>query len=352
MRVKEIPYKEESISLHDKIWQKGKVAQCQIELTFRCSHRCNYCYIPPLLLEGKEKGKELNTEKWKKIIDKIVASGVQWISFTGGDPFIREDFLEIYLHAKKKGLFVNILTNAGNINKATAEFLKLYRPFNIEVTLNSLKEDTFEKITRVKGSFKKTMQGIFLLKEFSLPFKIKFKVLTLNLKELEAVGNFSRELKVPFNFNFQVYPRLDGSTAPLKYRLTPEAIKKEFFQNDEYSPSSPRIPAGEKRKLFKCGIGTWSFSISPEGKVMACPFLREYTIPCWENLLQEFKILSHTLREKKFTRDTPCSRCSLFYICSWCPAIAFLETGEYQKNIPYYCKLTKLLGKQRIECEA
>ncbi|NOZ64474.1 MAG: radical SAM protein [Caldiserica bacterium] len=352
MQVKEIPYKEESISLHDKIWQKGKVAQCQIELTFRCSHRCNYCYIPPPLLEGKEKGKELNTEAWKKLIDKIVSSGVQWISFTGGDPFTREDFLEIYLHAKKKGTFINILTNAGNINKETAKFLKLYRPFTIEVTLNSIKEDTFEKITRVKGSLKKAMEGIFLLKEFSLPFKIKFKVLTLNLKEMEAVAKFSRELKVPFNFNFLVYPRLDGSTEPLKYRLTPETIKEEFFQKDEYPPPSLHLPEGDKRKIFKCGAGTWSFSISPEGKVMVCPFLREYSFSPKGNLLKEFKDLSHTLREKNFTKNTPCSRCSLFYFCSWCPAIAFLETGDYQKNIPYYCKLTRILGKQKVECEA
>ena len=71
----------------------------QIELTYRCNLNCIHCYCKGL----EDKEEELNTFQWKTYFDEIRQEGCIFLGFTGGDPLIRDDFLELYSYARKKG---------------------------------------------------------------------------------------------------------------------------------------------------------------------------------------------------------------------------------------------------------
>ena len=79
----------------------------QIELTYRCNLNCVYCFCKGY----KEENKELSTIEWKKIIREIHKEGCFSLIFTGGEPLMRDDFLELYLYAKQKGFIITIFTN-------------------------------------------------------------------------------------------------------------------------------------------------------------------------------------------------------------------------------------------------
>ena len=67
----------------------------QVELTYRCSLKCIHCYCKG----SEDKGRELATKDWMKILDEIHKEGCIWLACTGGDPLSRDDFLELYSYA-------------------------------------------------------------------------------------------------------------------------------------------------------------------------------------------------------------------------------------------------------------
>ncbi len=109
-----------------------------------------------------------------------------WLLFTGGEIFARKDFLDIYTHAKKRGLLITLFTNGTQITPAIADYLADWRPFAIEITLYGRTRETYERLTRVPGSFDRCMRGIRLLKERGLPLKLKTVAVTINRHEMRT----------------------------------------------------------------------------------------------------------------------------------------------------------------------
>jgi MoaA/NifB/PqqE/SkfB family radical SAM enzyme len=103
-------YKNWSADVHQKFSDKPIVMQ--MEITYQCPIHCLHCYSD--CYNNKEYAKnELSTEEIKLIMDKIYAAGCMWFTFTGGDPMIRKDFIELYDYAKDKGFifYANYLKN-------------------------------------------------------------------------------------------------------------------------------------------------------------------------------------------------------------------------------------------------
>lgn len=129
------------------------------ELTYRCNLNCVYCYC----LGQGDKGKELGIDEVKKILDDLKRQGCLQLTLSGGEPLVREDFLEIYAHAKKNGFLTSIFTNGQLFNKEIIKYLVKAPPHSIEITLNGISESTYENITRVKGSFPRVIENIKIL---------------------------------------------------------------------------------------------------------------------------------------------------------------------------------------------
>ena len=114
--MQKIKYKTFSLRLHKKNWQSKKPNLCQFELTFGCALHCRHCYSD-CYNKARFIKRELNTKEVKLVLDKVYGQGMLWLCFTGGDPFSRKDFLELYAYAKDKGFIITIFTNAYSINK-------------------------------------------------------------------------------------------------------------------------------------------------------------------------------------------------------------------------------------------
>ncbi len=155
-----------------------------IEVTSRCNLRCVHCYISCPMNDPSAISKELNLESLKNIIDQIVDEGCLWLLITGGEPFVRADFLDFYVYARKKGLFITLFTNGTLINNSIADKLAEFGPSLLEITLYGRTEKTFESVTRVPGSYRRCMQGIELLMARGINLGLKTMIITLNKHEL------------------------------------------------------------------------------------------------------------------------------------------------------------------------
>ncbi|MEM6731853.1 MAG: radical SAM protein, partial [Myxococcota bacterium] len=79
-----------------------------IELTSRCNLRCVHCYLGDQDAQHAKRAGEMDTDTVKGLIDELVEAGCLYLTITGGDPMMRKDFGEIYVHAKQHGLLTTV----------------------------------------------------------------------------------------------------------------------------------------------------------------------------------------------------------------------------------------------------
>ena len=356
--MREIQYKTFSWNTHSKNWQRNRPNACQFELTFKCGLHCRHCYTECYNQSAYAK-KELKTKEIKFILDKLHQAGIIWLCLTGGDPLTRKDFLDIFAYAKDKGFIITVFTNGYSMSRETASFLKRRPPFVIEMTLNAVSKDLYERISQVKGSLAKVMKGIDLILKNGIALKIKTQITRDNLGEVPRIKKFIQGLGKTFRPGVDLFSRLDGDSAPCSLRISAQDILSLNGKNrraddgcrivsEERLPLVRLDPSKGKRApgagLFNCAIaGGDGFNIDPSGRMFLCNLIRKPSFSLLKTNIDDAqnKLLSEA-RGKKFVSRTKCTGCGLRGVCSWCPGKAYLETGDMEAPLEYYCRLASL----------
>ena len=351
-----LTYSDFSLGLHQKMPDQRFPLQGTIEVTHRCPMKCVHCYNNLPIRDQKAQREELTFEEHCRILDEIVKAGCLWLLYTGGEIFIRKDFLELYTYGKKKGLLITLFTNGILITPEIADYLKEWPPFNIEITLYGYTQKTYESITGLPGSYERCLRGIHLLMERELPLKLKTVVLTLNQHEIWQMKQFvEEELGLEFMFDAMVNPRLNGARTPLEVRLRPEEIveldcldPKRMAEWKRFADkfTGPVHSSRDGNRLYHCGGGSRAFSISPTGGLTVCALspadafnLRKGSFQKgWEEFLLK-------IREKKVTRRTKCISCEIKPMCGMCPANGTLENKDPEDPVDFLCQVAHLRAK-------
>ena len=137
-----------------------------IKLGYTCNNNCIHCVIAnnrksALAVRGNV---DRTTKEYMSELVDSRRRGVNYVTFTGGEPTIRKDILELVKFATKIGLRVSIQSNGRMFNYYKfAEELSKY-DINFVIAVHSHTPEIHDSITRAKGSFKQTMNGIKNLK--------------------------------------------------------------------------------------------------------------------------------------------------------------------------------------------
>ena len=326
-----------------------------IELTERCNLACKHCYINLPTNDRVARAAELTTEEVCRIFDEMADAGCLWLLLSGGDPFLRPDFLEIYAHAKKKGFLLNVYTNGTMITPKIADYLAEWPPRQIEITLYGMTEATYEAVTALPGSYKKCIRGIELLHERKLPLGLKAVGLTINKHEIEAMRAYSESLGLnrSLRVDYQINPRLNGSKIPCNVRLSAEEIvelelaipgsrdahirRHERLQKQRQKNGGREPPTN----LYRCGAGVSAFHIDSYGRLSLCMISRLNSYDLRQGSFAEgFKDYLLGARTKPRPRDFLCNRCEIEHMCNMCPAQSELFTGTIDEPVEVLCEIT------------
>ena len=137
-------------------YQYSAPLRMDLALTFKCQNDCIHCYAG-----GPHETPELNTEQWKQVIDRLSQIGVFILTFTGGEPTLREDLPELLGYAQGKGMVTGLITNGRKLKEKTyVETLEKAGLDFVQVTLESHKPKVHDLMTGTKGSWKETVTGI------------------------------------------------------------------------------------------------------------------------------------------------------------------------------------------------
>lgn len=327
----------------------------QIELTYRCNLNCIHCYSKGI--DERNDDKELSFSELKNIIDIIHKEGCLWLCLTGGEPLLREDFLDIYIYAYRKGLLIYVFTNGTLINKKIIRHFLRYKPFLIEITLNGIRQETYESITGVPGSFNKAMAAIDEVVKNRLPLVLKTNGLKQNRDEVLKIKSFTERLlgKGRFKFDSFIFPRLDGNLIPCRHRLDPKEIisieNKDADMLKQRQESSHRPLNIKRDKIFLYHCNTWmnQFFINPYGRLKFCYLSDDFSVDLRNASFKKgFYETFPKLLDQRYNSASKCKDCKLRFICLHCPARTFLEAGSYEGPVEYFCQLARMRAGQRM----
>jgi MoaA/NifB/PqqE/SkfB family radical SAM enzyme len=198
-----------------QMWKKlsktHAIFSFDLEITARCNLNCRHCYINLPAGDPEAKREELPLNKIENIVESAASMGVMWCLLTGGEPLLREDFHDIYLMLKKKGLLISVFTNATLITATHINLFRKYPPRDIEITVYGATSETYETITRIPGSFKAFKRGLSLLENSGVKIRLKAMALRSNIHEIPGIKKFcEKKTKDYFRFDPFLHLRFDG----------------------------------------------------------------------------------------------------------------------------------------------
>jgi radical SAM protein with 4Fe4S-binding SPASM domain len=354
-----------SFELWDRMKKRRAPIAFDLEVTARCNNDCRHCYINLPVGDLDALATELSLAEIERIAGEAVSMGAMWCLLTGGEPLLRDDFFELYLKLKRLGLLVSVFTNACLVTPEHIELFRKYPPRDIEVTMYGATEATYERVTRRPGSFQAFVRGLDRLLCSGVKVRLKAMALRSNVHELQEIARFCRaRTKDYYRFDPLLHLRFDADQARNAEihaeRLGPDeivAIERADEQrfgvlqkgcNELILPEQAHAGCNH---LFRCGTGNGSFSVSYNGKFRLCSSLwRPDTIydlrhgtlrDAWHTHVPRVRDLRSS--RKEFLER--CRVCPIINLCLWCPAHSYLETGEMDTVIDYFCRVAHARAK-------
>ena len=219
--------------------------------------------------------------EWKRILENLRASNIFSILFTGGEPFIRDDFIEIYLYAKKLGFRISIYTNGYSLSEESLFYLEKYKPQKIYITLYGVNSHSYQSMVHVNDAYKKVLNNIFRFQKAGINLVLRTQLTPFTEMYLEKMKSFADEIGVPFNFGSVIVPDLnleDGESNICN--LDPKKIveyeeldlnrKDERARQDDIFEFTMKTNPFDIKIPWSCGAVSSSLTITNQGYMVPC----------------------------------------------------------------------------------
>lgn len=313
-------------------------------MTPKCNLHCSYCYAT----SRKESQKKLlNLDDYKKIIDdslKYTINNELTICFTGGEPLLRKETIEVANYARCKGAITKLMTNGTLItNENVNDLLQSFDEFRI--SLDGSNAEIHNKY-RGKNAYERTINAINLLKQNNAKISLAMVVTKQNRTDVINMKNMWGNL-----LNFQPLFPLGNANNDSDLFLT----GKEYFEALSLDPDI--VPFANLKdiirrhqnsaSLFKCSMGDGEISISATGDMYPCQLL--HNSDCLIGNLHDntFDELYNSAINERFKHHTfecidGCKDCDFRLLCGGsCQARHYSETGTLDKA-GKFCEYEKL----------
>ncbi len=262
----------------------------RVSITDRCNYKCVYCRTG----EHGAQYPELPIDDYLRMIRLFVGLGIEKVRLTGGEPLLRHGLLDLLRELaglrtlNDKPLDLALTTN-GHLLDSLAGPLKDAGLNRITVSMDAVDAPTFERITRIPGSFQKVLSGVRAARDAGLtPLKINCVLLRgFNDAEIEGFARFAREENVIVRF-IEFMPLEEGRLWSPDIVVPLKEIVERISRTQPLTPLPPRENSETARRYtFPDGVGeigiiapvTQAFCgacsrvrLTSDGKIRTCLF--------------------------------------------------------------------------------
>lgn len=344
----------------------GAPFQVVWNITHACNLKCQHCYEDA----GAAAKDELTTEEAMRGIDILADAGVLILAFSGGEPTLRPDIVQLIRRSADRGMFPAVATSAVAFaqRKKVQEFKKAGLKF-AQISLDGARAETHDSFRGVLGAFDKTVQGIKNCVAEDLFVEVATTATKHNIDEIPALIDFAAELGADWFMLYNFIPTGRGadivssdlspderenvlrlcwnrmkvagvnvlSTAPQFARIAQEMTEQDFHESGGavvvpthfYNPELP----GQLRQLADfiggCGAGRFYMCLEPNGDMYPCVFFPHVESMKVGNLFKDdfehmwrHSKLFWNIRDKDNLKEN-CRSCEYRYTCGGCRARAY-----------------------------
>jgi len=299
------------------------------EITTKCNLSCIHC-----LSSSGVKLAELTTAECFNLVDQLAELKVFRINFGGGEPFIRDDFMQLLDYANGKGIITCVSTNGTMLDEKLVDSFKKWGEDNffIQVSLDGASKETNDRI-RGKGTFEQINRAVKLLAGAKLEFTINTVLTSVNYGELMDLYRYAEANDAKLRVS-RLRPSGKGKENWSRLALSREQMENfpKFLNahNDVLTGDSFFFLTTESRQnlgLNMCGAAKLTCSIAPDGKIYPCPFLQETEFEAGDIRKKNFSEIwtaSSILEMFRHRNVDACKSCYRLDSChGGCPAVGY-----------------------------
>ncbi len=332
--MKEISSEDYFQIVSEKARASRKPESVTFELTYGCNLRCVHCYNPT----HKALPHELSKGEIFSILDQIADLGILHLHFTGGEPLVRPDAIEIYTHAKRLGLILHLITNATRVTPAVAEALQGLDFDDINVSIYGATQIAYERVTGVPGSYGQFRRGLDCLATRKLPLIVRMPVMVENAQEVWEARDLVEGMGLKFQYCLDIVAKNNGDTAPLAHRLDPAAkvrIDREFLEASHRQAPEPVCTTDGS--FIDCSCGRNRFAITPYGEMNLCIAFPTPRYDLRKGTVREgWEVLKQTVDRTRPNERYECPTCEVRPQCRQGRNDAWLQAGDPSVCLPHY----------------
>lgn len=311
-----------------------------VDLTMRCNELCVHCY------RTIEDRPELTTDEIADLLEQLARAGSLYLTFSGGEIFLRRDLFTLIEHAKRLRFDVRLKSNALLVTPAAAARLRALGVRQVDVSVYSADPDVHDAVTKVPGSLARSLEGVVRLRDAGLRVKLNCPIMAVNVAGYRDVRALAERLGVPCGFDPMITARNDGDRAPVRLRVRAKDLIP-ILQDPVVNPNPPKPATGPVVRAdldeITCGAGHNACYVSAYGDIMPCVAL---PIACgnirqapfadiWSGSAKMLEVRAIRIRDLH-----TCSRCAASRFCSRCPGQALVEDGDLYGPSRAWCDHT------------
>ena len=330
----------------------------QWHITDECDQRCKHCYI---FSEGHPKMTEMPWERMLSVLDNIESmckkmNRLPYLYITGGDPILHSQFWDFLEVVHQKGIAFAIMGNPFHLTDEVCRRLENLGCRKYQLSIDGMKatHDYFRK----PGSFDATIAAIPIIRNAGMHCAIMTTVSATNIGEIPEIIDLVVENNVDIYAFARYCPTAQDKATKKNWHIEPSDYQRFLekcwdkftaYKDSEttfnlkdhlwtlflYEKGLFKIPDGlDSNTIYDgCNCGNCHFTITAEGRLMACRRFESYVGTVDEDMYSVFNG-APTDSYRQHEKFIKCSKCELLRFCRGCPAVAFGYTGDFYAADP------------------
>lgn len=321
--------------------ERGLPVELHIDITAACTERCKHCYLP------EYPNRFLSYVLIDKVLTEFRSMQGLTVHLSGGECMLHPKFGRILRRCRELDLNVVVFSNMTLCNNEMVALLREIDPQFVNVSLYSMNSSIHDAITRVGGSWQKTMDSIRACEKAGVRIRIATPLLKINRESFVELRHFADEHNMLFVPDFNIVAKCNQDSSNLESACNTNELEEILRRNKQifdrrWSGEMPNCDA----KV--CDIGVSRIYLNAMGEYYPCDAMHGYVLgnafsDAMTSVWGGAKL--NRLRELKNSHFEKCSRCDNRPWCKVCPAANYNATGDMLKVSNSCCETAKVVRR-------